>query len=207
MADAAVALAVDADNPWPGLEAFTEGAAAYFHGREDEAAELLERVKSRGLTVLYGQSGLGKTSLLQAGLFPRLRRDGFLPVYVRLDFAAGAPPLGEQMMRQAARTINDATLDATFRLEDETSLWRWLHRRDGDLCDLRGREITPVIVVDQFEEISRWARSRPTRRRVSWPSSATSSRTACRRSSRLPSSATRRWRRSTTSTAGPTGCC
>src|SRR5262245_45973882 len=88
---------VDADNPWPGLEPFTEAASEYFRGRSNEVAELLERVRANTLTVLLGRSGLGKTSLLQAGLFPRLRRDGFLPVYVRLEYTARAPALGAQV--------------------------------------------------------------------------------------------------------------
>ena len=64
---------LDAENPWPGLMPFTEATQAFFHGREAEAAELLRRVRRERLTILFGQSGLGKTSLLCAGLFPRLR--------------------------------------------------------------------------------------------------------------------------------------
>src|SRR5580704_16721134 len=76
---------LDAENPWPGLIPFTEATQAYFHGRDAEAAELLRRVRRERLTILFGQSGLGKTSLLSAGLFPRLRAADFLPVYLRLD--------------------------------------------------------------------------------------------------------------------------
>ena len=68
---------VDADNPWPGLSAFTEVLAPYFCGRTEETEELFRRVKRKLLTTLFGMSGLGKTSLLQAGLFPILRREGY----------------------------------------------------------------------------------------------------------------------------------
>ena len=77
---------LDTENPWPGLMPFTEATQAYFHGRDAEAAELLRRVRRERLTILFGQSGLGKTSLLCAGLFPRLRAADFLPVYIRLDW-------------------------------------------------------------------------------------------------------------------------
>src|ERR1700758_2412812 len=77
---------LDADNPWPGLMPFTEATQAFFHGRDAEATELLRRVRRERLTILFGQSGLGKTSLLCAGLFPRLRAADFLPVYIRLDW-------------------------------------------------------------------------------------------------------------------------
>ena len=77
--------AVDARNPWLGLASFTEETRAYFYGREEEVAELARRVQRKLLTVLFGQSGLGKTSILRAGLVPKLRAQGYCPVYVRID--------------------------------------------------------------------------------------------------------------------------
>ena len=150
---------VDADNPWLGLESFTEAARDFFHGRDEEIAELQRRVRHQTLTVLFGQSGLGKTSLLQAGLFPRLRRGGFFPVYLRLDFTPGAPALDAQVKTQLARAIDAAKLDSTHPLKEVDSLWEWLHLRDAELCDLRGRDATPVLVFDQFEEIFTLGRS------------------------------------------------
>ena len=60
--------AVDDQNPWLGLTSFTEETRGFFHGREEEGAELARRVQRKLLTILFGQSGLGKTSILQAGL-------------------------------------------------------------------------------------------------------------------------------------------
>jgi len=62
---------IDAENPWPGLGSFDEGAQHFFSGRDAESAELLRLVSQAPLTVLFGKSGLGKTSLLEAGLFPQ----------------------------------------------------------------------------------------------------------------------------------------
>ena len=70
----------DSQSPWLGLASFTEETRAYFHGRDEEVAELGRRVQRKLLTVLFGQSGLGKTSILRAGLVPRLRPEGFCPV-------------------------------------------------------------------------------------------------------------------------------
>ncbi len=53
--------------------------APIFYGRDEEVAELARRVQRKLLTVLFGQSGLGKTSILRAGLVPRLRGPGILP--------------------------------------------------------------------------------------------------------------------------------
>ena len=80
---------LDRENPWPGLESYEESANDYFCGREHEAERLLDKVLDAPVTVLYGRSGLGKTSLLRAGLFPLLRERDFLPIYVRFELAAG----------------------------------------------------------------------------------------------------------------------
>jgi len=94
------ASTVDASNPWLGLASFTEETRAFFFGREAEIAELGRRVQRKLLTVLFGQSGLGKTSILRAGLVPRLRRQGYCPVYVRIDYAPGTPEPDEQIKQE-----------------------------------------------------------------------------------------------------------
>ena len=88
---------VDDRNPWLGLASFTEETQSYFYGREDEVAELARRVQRKLLTVLFGQSGLGKTSILRAGLVPRLRAQGYCPVYVRVGYGRDAPEPAEQI--------------------------------------------------------------------------------------------------------------
>ena len=102
---------LDGENPWPGLESFQEDERAFFFGRERESAALLEHVLDAAVTVLYGRSGLGKTSLLRAGLFPRLREQcllpeqRFLPVYVRFEVKPGAPPLAHQLHQSVHNSI------------------------------------------------------------------------------------------------------
>ena len=58
-------------------------------------------IRQAPLTVLYGKSGLGKTSLLQAGLYPLLRAEHYFPVHLRLDYAPAAtlPPLEQAMQK------------------------------------------------------------------------------------------------------------
>src|SRR6478672_6025159 len=55
---------LDTENPWPGLDAFEESAQEFFFGRDSETAILLRTVIDAPVTILYGRSGLGKTSLL-----------------------------------------------------------------------------------------------------------------------------------------------
>src|SRR5216684_4264724 len=143
---------LSADNPWPGLDPFDETDRAYFHGRAAESGELLRLVRREPLTVLFGRSGLGKTSLLKAGLFPLLRGEDCLPVYVRLDHADGAPALREQIFREL-RTACDADRVQAAKPDGDESLWSFFHRRDAEFWSERNRPVTPVIVFDQFEEI------------------------------------------------------
>src|SRR6478609_3233254 len=90
-------MQLDKDNPWPGLESFEEDAHAFFFGRDREIKLLRDHVLDSQVTVLYGRSGLGKTSLLQAGLFPALRERHLLPIYIRFDLKPGAAPLTDQL--------------------------------------------------------------------------------------------------------------
>ncbi|MEM7374263.1 MAG: DUF5675 family protein [Bacteroidota bacterium] len=64
-------------NPAKGLHAYTEQDQAIFFGREQEVEELADRLQNQALTVLTGPSGVGKTSLIQAGLIPRFRQKGW----------------------------------------------------------------------------------------------------------------------------------
>jgi hypothetical protein len=145
---------VDSQNPWLGLVSFTEETRGYFHGREEEAAELGRRVQRKLLTVLFGQSGLGKTSILQAGLVPRLRPEGFCPVYVRLDYDPHAPPPSEQIKRALFRETEAAGkwTQSGAAVAGET-LWEFLHHRDDVLKDPAGKTLIPILIFDQFEEI------------------------------------------------------
>ena len=88
---------IDAQHPWLGLDSFTEETRAYFYGRDEEVAELARRVQRKLLTILFGQSGLGKTSILRAGIVPRLRAQGYCPVYVRIDYSSESPAPSEQI--------------------------------------------------------------------------------------------------------------
>jgi tetratricopeptide (TPR) repeat protein len=143
---------LDADNPWPGLMPFTEATQAFFHGRDAEAAELLRRVRRERLTILFGQSGLGKTSLLCAGLFPRLRAADFLPVYIRLDWTTAQITPVAQIKQALAENLAEHGVDGRAPRPVET-LWGYFHDKETEFWSRRNRLITPVLVFDQFEEI------------------------------------------------------
>lgn len=143
---------LDAENPWPGLAPFAEEQAVFFHGRRKEVEDLFRLVRLNLLTVLCGQSGLGKTSLLRAALFPRLRSAGYLPVPIRLDFSAAAPGPRAQLWQAIAAALAESAVETPPLGEDDT-LWEYFHRQSVTLRDHNGATLTPVLVFDQFEEL------------------------------------------------------
>jgi len=143
---------IDADNPWPGLDYFTEDAARFFNGRERESLLLLNRIVDAPLTILFGKSGLGKTSLLQAGLFPKLRKLKIQPIYIRLDFSNHAPSPVAQVALRFKEELSRQKVEAPAFKPDET-LWEYLHRRNLELWSHDNWQTTPLLVFDQFEEV------------------------------------------------------
>jgi tetratricopeptide (TPR) repeat protein len=155
-----VRLAVDAEHPWLGLASFSEETRGYFYGREEEVAELCRRVQRKQLTILFGQSGLGKTSILRAGIVPRLRPEGYCPVYVRIDYSPESPVPTEQIKQAIFRATQAAgawTQPGTAVSGE--SLWEFLHHRDDVLRDASGKTLIPLLIFDQFEELFTLAQS------------------------------------------------
>jgi tetratricopeptide (TPR) repeat protein len=151
---------VDAQNPWLGLASFTEETQAFFYGREEEVAELARRVQRKVLTLLFGQSGLGKTSILRAGILPRLRPIGYCPVYVRIDYSPESPSPSEQIKQAIFKATGQSGQWTQVGVASAgESLWEFLHHRDDVLRDAQGKTLTPLLIFDQFEEIFTIAQS------------------------------------------------
>src|SRR5579884_673402 len=69
------------ESPYQGLTPFSEQDAPYFFGREKETRLIVASLFAAPLTLLYGASGVGKSSILRAGVIPQLRkRANLLPV-------------------------------------------------------------------------------------------------------------------------------
>lgn len=70
---------------YPGTVPFTAKHKDLFFGREKEMAELYQLISLEQLVVLYGKSGLGKSSLIQAGIIPTIEVEAvYTPIYIRL---------------------------------------------------------------------------------------------------------------------------
>jgi WD40 repeat protein len=136
---------VDVQRPFQGLRSYEEKNKAQFGGRDSEIRELFSLVEANRLTIVFGKSGIGKTSLINAGLIPELQKNYFFPVYIRIDYSSDKTPL-DQARELIYKKLK--TADATISEIGERTLWEYFSNQklfDGLL--------TPVLIFDQFEEI------------------------------------------------------
>jgi hypothetical protein len=144
----ATGAAVD-PNPYVGARAFERGETIY--GRNREVAQLLDRVVPGRIVLMYSPSGAGKTSLIQAGLIPRLLVEDFAvrPV-IRVGRPTGSPPDGEDGNRYLLSTFTSLDPELSPARQRElarTPLREYLNRRRT------GDDELEFLIFDQFEEI------------------------------------------------------
>lgn len=150
-------------NPWLGLSSYTEESLKeyQFNGRSAAIASLTSMVRQNLFVTLYGRSGIGKTSVLQAGVFPVLRREGFIPIAVRLDnIKDGNDSAANEIWVITLETLRrDGYIYTPCNEEDvytpdfsDILVFRKLFSA-GRFFNKNGEEAIPVIVLDQFEEI------------------------------------------------------
>ena len=118
-------------NPFPGTRPYLAREAAVFFGREHELSVLYNQLMTAQppIILLYGQSGVGKSSLLKAGLWPRLSKQ-FTRLYLN---GQKSPRLFEALRHHSKRS-------------DQTTITKrqwttWLTRQKHDL----------LLIIDQFE--------------------------------------------------------
>ncbi len=63
--------------PYPGMVPFRAGDARFFYGREDEVQQMMDHLRHQRLLLVIGPSGSGKSSLIAAGLLPRLEKSTY----------------------------------------------------------------------------------------------------------------------------------
>lgn len=150
------------NNPWKGLDSYTEEDVKQqysFCGRTRATGRLYSLITDRLVSTLYGRTGCGKTSLLQAGVFPLLRQDSFLPVMCRASlrrkdesFASYIIERVEQEMgRYGISHVDSEALPDKMTDSESDVLWRYMYGHR--FMNESGEEVFPVIILDQFEEI------------------------------------------------------
>ena len=148
-------------NPWRGLSSYEDPAVSkqeyLFCGRDRESEELFREIDHNPVVTLYGRSGLGKTSLLNAGVFPLLRTYGYRPVPVRFGTDTGQQDLAEAMLATiqnhcaAHCRLSGENLNQIAAEDPVAMLWHYFHTTtftDPETAE----EVYPVLVLDQFEE-------------------------------------------------------
>jgi WD40 repeat protein len=142
-------------SPYKGLDPYTAADTAFFFGREIERDIIISNLQASRLTLLYGQSGVGKSSILQAGVESflneqaqtNLRKQGFpgVAVVVFKEWS-GNNPIAE-LIRRIGDAVSAAWGGSSFAplppIDDLAQVLRaWTSRLEGEL----------YIILDQFEE-------------------------------------------------------
>lgn len=133
-------------NPWLGLESYQENQIIF--GRNEEIEDLTQRVLNDIDTIVYGKSGIGKTSVINAGVLPIVRENGFIPVVLRLDHSNNKSYISQ--IKEAIGKDVEVVETASAKNVDKELFWEFFHRHeffvDGERAKL-------ILVFDQFEEI------------------------------------------------------
>ena len=151
-------------NPWPGLGSYDETGRYKFCGRSRATNELYSLISNNSIISLFGRSGIGKTSLLKAGVSPLLARKGFLPVYVRLsqeekvpDDHGGTLSYAECIVRCLEKKMEEngfVKSEASWEIiASENTDFLWSYFCKTAFQSSVDAHCTPVIILDQFEEI------------------------------------------------------
>jgi hypothetical protein len=142
---------------YPGVRPFGDGEVhrRLFRGREDEKYELLQLILAERLVLVFARSGIGKSSLINAGLMQPLRDKGYFPMVVRVGASAGRSPVdGLYDGVKAALDLANGRGQIEFEPPEErwnrSSLWHFFKTLELWRHD---RLLLPVLVIDQFEEL------------------------------------------------------
>ncbi len=137
--------AVLSKSRYPGIRAFEKSEQKVFYGRDVETKKLFSLIKAKSLVVLFSKSGLGKSSLINAGVEPLLEKDDYQAIKIRLQDTSQKPI---ESVKQALQPfLNKEKLKA--HTDGNYGLWEYLRA-----CDFTrdGKSVVPLLVFDQFEE-------------------------------------------------------
>lgn len=152
-------------SPYKGLIPYSEADEPYFFGRDTECEIITSNLQAARITALYGASGVGKSSVLRAGVMSRLRRlaEGNMKRVGKPRFCLAIYPWGETAQSAAYSSWRDdpvdgiggAVIEAASRYADENA--RLALRQANSLCDRLRAAAESVggrmlIILDQFEE-------------------------------------------------------
>ncbi len=135
---------------YPGSRPFTSDDSSVFFGRDEDIRKLATQIRVEPLTVLYGRSGLGKSSLINAGVVPLLGREhNYLTIPIRFtSYIPRVTPRPEVIFEQRLLQISSGD-NFLSRVEEVPSIWQCFKGIQLDNPDKRAI----LLVFDQFEEL------------------------------------------------------
>ena len=154
-------------NPFPGLRPFEPDEDHLFFGREKEIDDLLRRLRTTRFVAVVGTSGSGKSSLVRSGLIPSLY-SGFM-VAAGSSWRVAMFRPGEDPIAHLAEALDQSGVLGADAGEaagtDRAMLEATLRRSSLGIVDAVRYARIPsrdnlLVVVDQFEELFRFRRSR-----------------------------------------------
>lgn len=140
-------------NPWKDIAPYLVNDTHSFRGRGDDLRRFLNIIDSSHFSVIYAESGIGKTSFINAAVFPELTRMGF--ACVRIVFPTDVLQKRHENPRQYIESWLIVQIFGEKHLEDleasrfKDSLWWILH--SGRAAEICGG--IPFLIFDQFEEV------------------------------------------------------
>ena len=152
-------------NPWLGLLSYEDPQKAKkqytFCGRDAAISSLFAMIDNNLLVTLYGKTGIGKTSILNAGVFPILRSRGYLPISIRLGKYDNTKDASfskhiVNSIKEEIEAIGGSieTIYPDYSSVNNSSVdFLWKYFSTSVFKNSEGQEIYPVIALDQFEEI------------------------------------------------------
>jgi WD40 repeat protein len=135
------------EEPYRGIDAFRFQDHAIFFSREHETQRLVSLISVYRGVLLYGDTGCGKSSLINAGLLPEAIRVGFAPERVRVEPRDGGE-LVIRRIRSAERLIPSVVKPSENARRIVLSINQF---EEGLIAACRDQR--PVLIFDQFEEI------------------------------------------------------
>lgn len=134
---------------YPGTKPFTTKERQLFYGRDADIKRLFKFVSTEKLVVLYGKSGLGKSSLLNAGLLPSIvEKKAFRPVSIRLG--AWTDEKSQTPVEIVHETVFPTEQREGYlsKLTEEHSIWSHFKHQQAQTG-----QNSFILIFDQFEEL------------------------------------------------------
>lgn len=148
-------------NRYPGVKPFTPEEKELFFGRQKDVEDLHSLIFIKQTVILYGKSGYGKSSLLNAGIIPKLKEeDKWIYFSIRFnnfserEASENLSPVDNIKLRIRQDLDKEATSFLDTILPDENSFWYWIKA-----YQLAKKKSQFIFFFDQFEELFTYPKS------------------------------------------------